>query len=222
MRVGVPLAVVLGFAIVAIAVQLGRDGADARAISAPASSAMTVIGMEAPALRLAAFDASKQTPLFGAVAGQGVEDIDLLFAEQRAGPVTVVEEGCWRATWRPNPFGDAIYDLERTCEPEVIVAEYQGRVTHYGTSYEGKLMGCAPRQAYRSSDMSIVAVGPMHYREWPCGTRMRVSGPSGSIVVTRTDACPGCGRYHLDLSEAGIMATCGQLGRCPVTIEVLQ
>jgi hypothetical protein len=111
----------------------------------------------------------------------------------------------------------------------------QGFATHYcnpqvdgscidsgGRNYEGRRMGCSGAP-YRSADASIVAVGPERYREWPCGTALRVSGPAGSIVVVRQDACPGCSANHVDLSEAGIETVCGLgAGRCAVLIEVLK
>ena len=97
-------------------------------------------------------------------------------------------------------------------------------VTHYGESYDGQNMGCTGAGPYRSADPTIVAVGPSRYREWPCGTRLRVSGLGGSIDVVRTDSCPGCGHNHLDLSEAGIALVCGpfeRLQRCEASVEVV-
>ena len=94
------------------------------------------------------------------------------------------------------------------------------RATHYGESYEGRPMGCGG--IYRGGDAGIAAVGPGRYGEWPCGTRLFVNGPIGSIVVTRTDSCPGCsGQFAdlIDLSEAGHAAVCGPGGgTCRVTV----
>lgn len=92
--------------------------------------------------------------------------------------------------------------------------------THYGESYNGRGMGCGG--TYWSSEPNILAVGPSRYREWPCGTQIEITGPGGTLVVTRTDSCPGCGPNLLDLSEAGNSIVCG--GRphtCRVSIQVL-
>lgn len=96
-----------------------------------------------------------------------------------------------------------------------------GRLMHYGESYSGGPLGCGVG-VYDPADPTIVAVGPARYSEWPCGTRFRISGPGGSIVGVRVDACPGCGANHLDVSEAAAAAICGYVGNCEVTIEVLE
>jgi len=94
-----------------------------------------------------------------------------------------------------------------------------GIVTHYGVSYNGSRMGCAG-EPYSSEDDTIIAVGPMDYADWPCGTNLRVCGPAGCVVGFRQDSCPGCGENHLDLSEAAINAVCGdQADLCRVGIE---
>ena len=80
-------------------------------------------------------------------------------------------------------------------------------------------MGCGG--VYSSGDVSIAAVGPAYYGI-PCGTPLRVCGAAGCIVARRTDSCPGCAGNWIDLSEAGIVAVCGQLGRCSVSVEVLR
>lgn len=96
---------------------------------------------------------------------------------------------------------------------------FAGEITHYGESFNGQQMACGG--TYWSSDSSIAAVPyPSRNREWPCGTEFVVSGPAGSVRVVRTDSCPGCHHTQLDLSESGMMAVCGYLGRCPVWIEV--
>lgn len=97
-----------------------------------------------------------------------------------------------------------------------------GRVTHYGESYNQKPLGCGTG-SYSSDDAGIIAVAPGRYGEWPCGTVLRVCGAAGCIVGTRQDACPGCARNQLDLSEAGIAIVCGsvEVGTCAVTIEVM-
>lgn len=92
-------------------------------------------------------------------------------------------------------------------------------VTHYGASYNGSPLGCTGR-LYSSGDPSIVATAwrPDGSRTFPCGTVLRLSGPSGTILGVVQDACPGCGWYHLDLSEAGILAVCGGYGTCTVQV----
>jgi hypothetical protein len=94
-----------------------------------------------------------------------------------------------------------------------------GIVTHYGVSYNGNRMGCHGTP-YSSENETIIAVGPADYGEWPCGTTLRVCGPTGCVVGFRQDSCPGCGPNHLDLSEAGINTVCGdQAHVCRVQIE---
>lgn len=110
-------------------------------------------------------------------------------------------------------------------EPEPTAALTM-RATHYGVSYEGLRMGCPGANGYRGSDGSIAAVSPTRYSEWPCGTRLLVSGPTGTIVVTRQDACPGCDKHGypemIDLSESGHAAVCGENGgTCTVTVQVV-
>ena len=96
---------------------------------------------------------------------------------------------------------------------------FEGLATHYGVSYNGSRMGCSG-EPYSSENETIIAVGAMHYGEWPCGTPLRVCGVAGCIVGFRQDSCPGCGSYHIDLSEAGINKACGdQADVCRVGIE---
>ncbi len=106
-----------------------------------------------------------------------------------------------------------------TPTPDAPVYGFSGEVTHYGESYNGLTMGCGG--IYWSWDTTIVAIPyPGRHAEWPCGTRFRITGPTGTIDAVRTDACPGCHRNQLDLSESGMLTVCGYLGRCPVYIEV--
>jgi hypothetical protein len=101
----------------------------------------------------------------------------------------------------------------------------QGAVTHYGVGFNGQPLGCGG--VYSSDDPTIIAIGPAHYAEWPCGTAIVVCGPNGCLVGVRQDSCPGCTAGVLDLSEAGIAIVCGPYaGRCntiahAVTIEVV-
>ena len=98
----------------------------------------------------------------------------------------------------------------------------RGSATHYGESYQGQTMGCGG--TYDTNNTAIVAISPDRYADWPCGTKMKISGPSGSVFVERTDACPGCSGNHIDLSEAGFIAVCGSLaaGTCGVDIALLR
>lgn len=110
-----------------------------------------------------------------------------------------------------------------TPSPTPVPIEYQGEafaayVTHYGESYNGQNMGCDG--VYWSWDPYILAVSPSRYSEWPCGTVLEITGPGGTLVVARTDSCPGCGPNLLDLSEAGSERVCGFVGNCPVTVRV--
>lgn len=98
----------------------------------------------------------------------------------------------------------------------------RGRTTHYGASYHGQPMGCGG--TYNTNNTAILAVSPDRYADWPCGTKMKISGPAGSVFVERTDACPGCSGNQIDLSEAGFIAVCGSLaaGACSVDIALLR
>ena len=98
----------------------------------------------------------------------------------------------------------------------------EGRVTHYGESYNGQQLGCPGSGLYSSANPGIIAVGPADYGRWPCGVELNVCGPGGCITGWRIDACPGCGVAQLDLSEAGFAAVCGPeaSGSCKVTIGV--
>lgn len=105
---------------------------------------------------------------------------------------------------------------EAPATPTAIVI--QGTATHYGSSYNGSPLGCGG--TYWGSDPTIVAVGPSRYSEWPCGSQLTVSGPAGSLTVTRQDSCPGCSANMIDLSEAANEAVCGAPAHtCSVSIE---
>jgi len=96
---------------------------------------------------------------------------------------------------------------------------FNGIVTHYGVQYNGRPLGCGTGH-YASDNPSIAAVGPSRYREWPCGTLIRVCGPTDCVDTVRQDACPGCGPNHIDLSEAGIAVVCGEgASLCRVQVQ---
>lgn len=95
-------------------------------------------------------------------------------------------------------------------------------VTHYGESFNGQAMGCDARP-YASDDAGIVAVGASRDAEWPCGTVLRICGPGGCLVAQRADGCPGCGPYHVDLSEEGLLLVCGPgSGVCQADIKAFR
>lgn len=120
--------------------------------------------------------------------------------------------------------------VQRLQELPVSEGWVDGKATHYGHGYEtGEScghpgtpcdLGCGSG-TYSSSNTSIVAVSPTRYADWPCGTVFEVCGVSGCIFGTRHDACPGCAANHLDLSEAGITAVCGQLGTCTIRFRII-
>ena len=90
-----------------------------------------------------------------------------------------------------------------------------GTATHYGTSYQGGPLSCDTGY-YDTDDPGIVAVG--WESPYECGDKLIITGAAGTITATVQDRCGGCGPYHLDLSEAGQLATCGFLGVCDIVI----
>jgi len=90
-----------------------------------------------------------------------------------------------------------------------------GTATHYGTNYQGGALSCDTGY-YDTNDKTIVAVG--YESPWKCGDELVITGAAGTIFATVQDRCAGCGPYHLDLSEAGQLATCGFLGVCDIVI----
>jgi hypothetical protein len=90
--------------------------------------------------------------------------------------------------------------------------------THYGEQYNGYPMGCGG--VYSSEDATILAIGPSHYYDWPCGQYFQVCGVLACMVVIRTDSCPGCSWSVFDLSEAGIGRICGPgTSTCDITLQ---
>lgn len=89
-----------------------------------------------------------------------------------------------------------------------LASASQTYLTHYGTSYNGQVLGCGYGD-YSSDDPTIVAVGPSRSASWPCGTLLQICGPVKCMIAMRQDSCPGCSAYVLDLSEAGIGEVCG-------------
>ncbi len=111
-----------------------------------------------------------------------------------------------------------------------VTQEIEGswKATRYGggeawgdsIDYNGSNLGCGTGY-YDSNNTTIIAVGPDHYPDMPCGTRIRVCGAAGCIDGIRQDACPGCGINHIDLSEMGLITVCGSLGTCQVNVVKL-
>ena len=110
--------------------------------------------------------------------------------------------------------------------PGVLV----GIATYYWDGLTGNRLGCNGYDedgepviwVYDPLDVTIIAVGPDHYEDWPCGTILEVCGSGGCIVGERKDSCPGCAINHLDLSRLGHLLVCGEeSGVCEVTIRRL-
>ena len=73
------------------------------------------------------------------------------------------------------------------------------------------------------NDPTIIAVGSARDIEWGCGASLNVCGSVGCITGMRQDSCPGCGRYHIDLSEAGMSRVCGtDADVCDITIQLMR
>ena len=96
--------------------------------------------------------------------------------------------------------------------------------SHYGEGYAGRSLGCG-NGVYEPDNPAIIAVGPVHYADVPCGTWLRVctvisqaavdslavdadSGQVGAsaegrlpslrcLVGVRADSCPGCSSQPL-------------------------
>ena len=86
--------------------------------------------------------------------------------------------------------------------------------------FTGRSMGCTGAGPYKPTDVTIVAVGPSLYDQFPCGTNIEVCGPKGCLTGQRKDACPGCKGAHVDVSRAGLAAVCG-VNACEVRVRKL-
>jgi LysM repeat protein len=96
----------------------------------------------------------------------------------------------------------------------------KGSASAYHDSFTNKPMGCTGAGLYKPADLTIIAVGPAMYNQFPCGTSIEVCGPKGCLAGVRKDACPGCLDYHVDLSRAGLTAVCGP-NACEVRLRRL-
>ena len=104
-----------------------------------------------------------------------------------------------------------------------------GSVTPYSDSLAGLTLGCNGYGGYNPEDPTVIAVGPEHYEDWPCGTQLGVCSVdtatgviTSCIVGVRQDSCPGCTGNHLDVSRAAFEILCGSVSRCNVVITPLQ
>jgi len=92
--------------------------------------------------------------------------------------------------------------------PTSVHAQETITVTHYGTPYNGSPLGCGGY--YEASNPTILAVGPSHYEDIPCGATVTLRGPTNNtLTVVRQDSCPGCTSLTFDLSEAANEILCG-------------
>ena len=130
----------------------------------------------------------------------------------------------WSRILAPLPGNPQLLPAEpvRKDEPAPSTPIVPGWATHYGESYQGGVLGCGTGY-YDTENPDILAVGPSRYVEWPCGTKLRVCGPAGCVIVTRHDSCPGCTANVLDLSEAGNRLVCGDPPHtCRATLQLIE
>lgn len=138
-----------------------------------------------------------------------------------ASPLTWVEPDEVAIVAAGSPFATT-EEVEESEPAPRFSAPIAGIATHYGVSYQGQVLGCSGEGRYSTYDPTIAAVDPARYREWPCGTQLRLTGPGGSTIVTRRDSCPGCSPSMIDLSDAANMLVCGDRPHtCRIEIEVL-
>jgi hypothetical protein len=105
-----------------------------------------------------------------------------------------------------------------------------GTVTPYADYFTGSTLGCNGYGAYDPDNATIIAVGPDHYEDMPCGTQIGLCGVdpttgivTGCIVGVRQDSCPGCETNHFDVSRSAFETLCtAAANRCTVIISRLQ
>jgi expansin len=95
---------------------------------------------------------------------------------------------------------------------------HQGIATYYGATGAGAcLFDPSP------ADLMVAAMNAAEYNTAAvCGAYVRVTGPSGVVVVRIVDLCPECQAGHLDLSqEAFAQIADPVLGRVPISWQVI-
>lgn len=87
-----------------------------------------------------------------------------------------------------------------------LVARASGDITwfHPGLGACGKTNG--------DNDLIVAVSAGLYDSQKPCGRRMRVKGPKGSVDVTVVDRCGGCAYNDVDLSPAAFKKAVGNLG----------
>ncbi|KAI7902825.1 RlpA-like double-psi beta-barrel-protein domain-containing protein-containing protein [Cokeromyces recurvatus] len=76
---------------------------------------------------------------------------------------------------------------------------YSGHATFYSVKKSGK-PSCGGK--YNNNDL-VVALSHKRMPKGhgkPCGKKIRVKGPKGSVRVKVVDTCAGCSKNHIDLS----------------------
>jgi hypothetical protein len=124
----------------------------------------------------------------------------------------------------PPPTATPIPPTAAPLNPGLLL----GSVTPYADSLAGSTLGCNGYGAYDPDDPTVIAVGPAHYEDWPCGTSLGVcsvdtdTGVINSCIVgVRQDSCPGCPGNDLDLSRSAFEIVCPSGSRCTVIITTL-
>ena len=95
---------------------------------------------------------------------------------------------------------------------------HQGIATYYGATGAGAcLFDPSP------ADLMVAAMNAEEYNTAAlCGAYVRVTGPSGVVVVRIVDLCPDCRAGHLDLSqEAFAQIADPVLGRVAISWQVI-
>ena len=101
--------------------------------------------------------------------------------------------------------------------------EISAWITHYGSRFSQRSLGCYGYGPYSSDDPSIIAVNPTLYKDLPCGSVLELCGAGGCLTAARKDSCPGCRPDGLDLSEAGFKQVCGDAdGVCTASVKVVK